>query len=229
MDFSVQEFRQHLEGKQVKGIVLDIDETLSATNIYWMSELSRLFGNPEGLSPEELAKKYHLAQNVPHWQTQQAALDWMQDMRECMRTGEDLPVIESAVTGVAALLEHGISIVGYMTVRPRKTTQSTIRWLKTHGFPVDIPVVAKPDDIHFTKGNTWKAQSLEALYPLVQGIVDDNPSVVRNLSASYEGHVFLYAHPDIPDDITVESRPKGVTPCETWPTVVEAVTKTPLS
>lgn len=49
------------------------------------------------------------------------------------------------------------------------------------------------------------------------GIVDDNPGLVDNLSASYPGSLFLY-------DIKQHDRNDiDIIPCLTWDDVVEAV------
>ncbi len=61
-----------------RGLALDIDETLSATNVAWFQRLVALFGNPEPeLSVAQLVRKYHLAQNNPAWQSDDAQ-QWMQ-------------------------------------------------------------------------------------------------------------------------------------------------------
>ena len=36
-----------LQAENKCGLALDIDETLSATNVYWFTKLQELFGNPE--------------------------------------------------------------------------------------------------------------------------------------------------------------------------------------
>ena len=43
---------------------------------------SDLFGNPEGLTPKEMADKYHLCQNVPYWQGRLEVEEWMQARRD---------------------------------------------------------------------------------------------------------------------------------------------------
>ena len=64
---SVASFLADVKCSGRHGLVLDIDETLSWTNFYWMQQLCQLFGNPENLQPQEIARKYHLCQNVPYW------------------------------------------------------------------------------------------------------------------------------------------------------------------
>jgi hypothetical protein len=77
-----------LDGRP-RGLALDIDETLSATNVAWFQRLVTLFGNPEPeLSVAQLVRKYHLAQNNPAWQSDDAQ-QWMQvTLRpKCVRLG----------------------------------------------------------------------------------------------------------------------------------------------
>ena len=90
---TVTEFKHHLVGKP-PGLVVDIDETLSATNVAWFERLVTLFGMPpEDLSIAELIQKYSLAQNVPHWNSQDAALEWMQAQRDSLEAQKGLPLI----------------------------------------------------------------------------------------------------------------------------------------
>jgi hypothetical protein len=119
------------------GIVLDIDETLSATNVKWFERCVELFGNPEEEGDDDLTTtttvpdliaKYHLAQNNPAWQSKEAAA-WMHAQRTAPEAQDDLPVIPGAVKGVKELGSM-IPIVGYLTVRPESVSDNTILWLK---------------------------------------------------------------------------------------------------
>jgi hypothetical protein len=75
---TVESLKVSLSEGGKRGIALDIDETLSATNTAWFQRLSVLFGNAEPeLSIAELVSKYHLAQNNPAWQGEEAQ-EWMQ-------------------------------------------------------------------------------------------------------------------------------------------------------
>ena len=68
-------------------------------------------------------------------------------------------------------------------------------------------------------GNKWKAKVLEYLYPEVLGIVDDNPNLVKNLSKSYKGTIFLYDHTE------TERKDIKVVPCRYWNQVLIEVKK----
>ena len=193
-------------------MVLDIDETLSATNLAWFERLITLHGMPpENLDVHGLISKYHLAQNVPHWQTD-AAQEWMKTQRESKTAQEGLPLIPGAVEGVRELSKI-IQIIGYLTVRPVGVTEPTIQWLSSHGFP-PAPVIAKPNTVPFEKGNEWKGEVLNDLFPHVLGIVDDNPKVALYSGQKYSGTIFLFGASTVPKEIHY------AIPCSTWKDVV---------
>lgn len=210
-EMMVAELKAALLKSGQRGIVLDIDETLSATNAAWFSRLAELFGNPEGLSIKALIEKYHLAQNVPCWQSEEA-LAWMQRQRDDPKAQEGLPLVPGSLEGVHQLAKI-VPIVGYCTVRPTSVNASTMAWLHERGFP-DVPVVAKPLEVPFADGNKWKAAALHELWPEVMGIVDDNPKVPSFAGKQYSGSILLYSHS--------ETQPAYdfAIPCRTWADVV---------
>ncbi|PIN75466.1 hypothetical protein COV17_03845 [Candidatus Woesearchaeota archaeon CG10_big_fil_rev_8_21_14_0_10_36_11] len=57
-----------------RGLALDIDDTLSDTNKFWFTNLQRLFGNPEKLTPQEMIQKYRYIQEVPYWQNSEVRM-----------------------------------------------------------------------------------------------------------------------------------------------------------
>lgn len=210
---SVEDLKAELVTSGQGGLLLDIDETLSATNVAWFQRLEQLFGNPEGAPIEVLIEKYKLAQNVPFWQSPEA-FAWMQEQRDSPKAQDGLPLIPGAVEGVSTLGKVA-PIVGYCTVRPSSVNPNTIAWLQENGFP-ERPVVAKPVAVPFADGNRWKASALHRLWPEVTGIVDDNPKVAMFAGKAYLGKIFLFSHsaclPDYDHAI----------PCNTWPEVVAA-------
>lgn len=206
-------FLAQLQSENRSGLVLDIDETLSWTNYYWIQQMQKLFGNPENLQPEEIAAKYHLCQNVPYWAEQEEALKWMSDMRTSCEAQEHLPLIKGALEGVK-ILQSICQVVGYLTVRPECVSASTKKWLHQNNFP-DLPVISKPDDVPFTEGNKWKASVLNKCHPHIQGIVDDNPSVARFCGQDYPGVVFLFSHGSFE-----HASWQHVIPCPNWTDVV---------
>lgn len=213
---TVSELKSHLQRSGVHGIALDIDETLSATNIAWFERLVALYGNPDGLPVPELIAKYHLAQNNPAWQSE-AAQSWMQTQRDAPEAQDGLPLIDGAVEGVAALAAL-LPIAAYLTVRPSNVSTNTIAWLTENGFPA-APVVSKPVDIAFTEGNQWKARSLHELWPHVTGIVDDNPKLHIFAGKDYPGKLYLFGRAH------TEPEYEWAVACATWPQVVEAIRK----
>lgn len=196
------------------GLALDIDETLSDTNIYWFTKLSELFGCPEGLSPREIAAKYRYSQRVPYWQTPEAHA-WMEEARHGNELQVDLPLIGNAKQMVERI--NGIlPIVAYVTARPESVREGTLRWLATHGFPT-APLIMKPLDIPTEEGVAWKANLLATRYPEIIGIVDDHPGLMDELPADYPGTIFLYNYTGpVREELQVIA-------CPTWEDVYTAV------
>jgi len=209
-----KQFKSALSSSSSYGLVLDIDETLAATNVAWFERCIELFGNPENLTTDELICKYHLAQNNPAWQSKEA-VDWMHAQRTSPNAQDDLPIIPNAVKGVEELCVL-TPVVGYLTVRPETVNSNTLRWLKENGFP-ELPIVAKPVDVPFEEGNRWKAKVLHELWPEVTGIVDDNPKVPMYAGRSYPGDIYLFGKTNTQDGY------EFAIPCETWGIVVETV------
>lgn len=194
-----------------EGIVLDIDETLSDTIGYLVAGLMERFGGPEGLSADEIIKKYRYTWNVPCWQAEEPS-SWV---RKCCYSNDEivqLLPIEGAVSFVSKIHEI-VPVVGYITARPECVMEGTKKWLAKHGFP-DAPVICRPKGVTGIEMNKWKAGVLKDLYPKVKGIIDDNFGIVEYLD-DYEGDVFFY---------NTESSEMG-TACVDWSTVYEEVKK----
>jgi hypothetical protein len=212
---TVDELKASLKTSARRGIALDIDETLAATNLAWFARCIELFGNPEGLTVPELIDKYHLAQYNPAWHGEEAQ-SWMHAQRSAPEAQDGLPLIPGALEGVKAVPPS--TWVAYLTVRPRAVNSNTIAWLQECGFP-DLPIVAKPDDVPFEDGNKWKADALHHLWPEVTGIVDDNPKVPQFAGKHYPGDIFLFGK-----DCT-EPKYEWAIPCKHWCNVVETITR----
>ena len=105
------------------GLALDIDETLSASNIFWFESLSRLFGNPENLFPLEIAEKYRYTDHVPYWQSDEA-IAWLDSARKSNEIHVNMPLIENAHNIVQKINEI-IPIVAYTTARPHAVIEGT--------------------------------------------------------------------------------------------------------
>merc|ERR1712048_1404680 len=115
-------------------------------------------------------------------------------------------------------LQKVVPVYGYLTIRPESVASATKEWLQQVGFP-DLPVISRPDHVHFTEGNKWKATMLHKLFPQVWGIVDDSPSVAKFISAEYPGLDFLFDHDVFEEDPSREN----VVACKTWVQVVKSV------
>lgn len=198
----------------VKGLALDVDETLSFTIGFMIEEFIRKLGNPENLTAKEIAKKYKHTNNIPYWQDDEAK-KILEEIIHSNETQKDLPLIENS-NKLVQEINKIIPIVAYITVRPISIINGTKFWLKKHGFP-EAPIIAKPTNISRKIGNKWKAKVLEYLYPQVMGIVDDNPNLIKYFGKKYKGVVYLY------DQTEAERKDINVIPCENWEAVAKKI------
>ncbi|QBD75361.1 hypothetical protein EPA93_04835 [Ktedonosporobacter rubrisoli] len=212
----IARLKSQLAQQSLQGLALDIDETLSYTNGYWIEQMQALFGNPEQLSIQETIEKYRYTHRVPYWQTAEST-QWMEEQRHSNAAQECLPLIENADLCVN-IIHRTLPIVLYATIRPEEVKRGTSTWLKKHGFP-EAEILARPAEVPYEEGNRWKAQAIAELFPQVVGIVDDNPEMLAYLPAEYQGTVFLY-------NSHSTSYPKGafrVLHCSDWPSVCQHV------
>jgi uncharacterized HAD superfamily protein len=209
-------FKKNLKEKNIQGLALDIDETLSWTVGYWMEQMLINFGNPENLTPHELVKKYRYSQNVPYWQTPEG-YKWIEEKRRDNSIQIDIPLIENANL-VVQEINKIIPIVAYVTARPVVIKEGTQQWLKKHKFP-DAPIIMAPDSIKIEGRSEWKARVMETLFPEVLGIIDDNPEFIDFLSKDYPGTIFLY------DNYEYNSLVGNIIPCPNWDEVYKEVKK----
>lgn len=208
--------KNKLKSLGVKGLALDIDETLSFTIGYMVKKLINNLGNPENLAIEDIVNKYRHTDNIPYWQGQKAE-KILENIRNSNKIQTDLPLIKNSESTVSKINKI-IPIIAYITVRPKKIIKGTKIWLQKNNFP-EATVIAKPDRVLRKEGNQWKAKVLEYLYPEVLGIVDDNPDLAKYLSKNYQGTVFLYKNTEILNkDIRVIS-------CKDWKTVLLNIEK----
>ncbi|MCA9067078.1 MAG: hypothetical protein KDA96_28650, partial [Planctomycetaceae bacterium] len=64
-DHRIIALKERLSTAGIRGLALDIDETLAWTVGHWAAELKRRFGGPEGMSVEEIVDKHKYTQHVP--------------------------------------------------------------------------------------------------------------------------------------------------------------------
>jgi hypothetical protein len=198
----------------IKGLALDIDETLSFTIGYMIEELIKKLGNPENLTAHQIARKYRHTDEIPYWQNADAR-EIMNKIICSNKIQKELPLIENS-NEIVQKINKIIPIVAYITVRPGTVLDGTRFWLKKHGFP-KTEVITKPNNIPRRKGNEWKAKVLEYLYPQVTGIVDDNPGLTTFFGKKYKGTIYLY------DNTETEREDINIVPCKDWKTVAKKI------
>lgn len=208
--------KRKLRLAKIKGLALDMDETLAFTIGYMVEELIKKFGNPENLTAKEIAKKYYHTDNIPYWQSEEAE-KILENIVSSDEIQKDLPLIENS-NKIVQKINKIVPIIAYITVRPTNTINGTRFWLKKHGFPEAI-IIAKPKNIERRDGNKWKAKVLEYLYPQVIGIVDDNPDLTKFFSKNYKGVIYLY------DNEVSPRKDIKVIPCKDWQTVAKKIQK----
>ncbi len=201
-----------------RGLALDIDDTLSKTNIAIIEGLQKTFGNPSGMDPMEILKSFSHHSEIPYWEAPEHKI-WKKELVNGNEFYEDLLLIENAnhfVNKINAI----IPISCYLTARPDNVADTTKIWLQKHGFP-DRPIIAKPQNIEFHSANAWKAKKLVEYASTIIGIVDDNSHLIAELPADYSGTIFLYdqhGHRAYDQKTTVK-----VIPCNNWESVYEQI------
>ncbi len=198
-----------------KGLMVDIDETLSWTVGFLVEQMQKKFGNPENLSVKEMIEKYRYTQNVPYWQSVEA-LQWVKEKLHSNELQEELPLIKDANIYLNKI-DEVIPVSAYITIRPEVILSGTQKWLDKHNFP-KVRIICRPANIDHKDGNKWKAEILEKSYPNIVGIIDDNVKLSEFLSKDYKGVIFLYDHSIIKSDL-------NVIPCRNWEKVYEEVKK----
>lgn len=205
--------KKRLKSLGIRGLALDIDETLSFTIGYMIEELIKKKGNPENLTAVEIAKKYKHTDKIPYWQDKESK-QILDNIIKTNETQKGFSLTENSNL-VVNKVNKIIPISAYITVRPKTIFEGTKFWLKKHDFP-KASIITKPKSILRQDGNKWKAKVLEYLYPEIQGIVDDNPGLIDCLGKKYKGIVFLYNNETKRKDIkTVE--------CQNWEDVLKKI------
>lgn len=213
----VQELKTELEEQNVRGIAVDIDETLSNTVKWWFSRMLEIFGNPENLDWLGVYEKYRHSSKVPYWQTEEAKI-WMEERRMDNAMQTELEVIENSLETVHEINEI-VPVVAYITARPEQVISGTKEWLELHGFP-EASIISRPNDVPIQVGNKWKANVMRELYPYVQGIIDDNVDFPLEFSDDYKGKVYIYNYESDPTNGTID-----VVACKNWKDVLGAIKK----
>ena len=211
------QLKHRLKSKKLKGLALDIDDTLARSGEAWILGVQKQFGNPENLTIEEVKKKYRYSYNAPYWSNQTVS-DWEKTTRHDNQWHLELPLIKNA-NHIVEKIHRLVPIVIYLTARPKSVLPGTKKWLKQYGFP-EAEIVYRPADVKLPLNLAWKAKVLEYLYPQVIGMVDDHPQLAKDLSKKYRGTLYLYDYHD--------QAPRGdinIIPCKNWNEVLERIGK----
>ena len=217
----VTKFKGKLKAQGLKGLALDIDETLSDTNTHWFEHMFK-FHMPKDKTKEDILKEYKFVENVPEWKSEKAS-KYIEEILHSNKFNESAPLIKGADKFVNEINKI-IPIVAYITARPETVLDGTKKWLKKHGFP-EAELIVRPNNISLEnfnlEKNRWKAGILKTLYPEVVGIVDDNVVLAHELEkVNYEGILYLYG---AENNEFVGKR--KVVVCSAWPDVLDAIQK----
>lgn len=221
MEEKVIKLKKELKRRGVRGLALDIDETLSYTNTHWFEYMINFY-QPETLTKEEIIAKYQFVEEVPDWQTEEAR-KYMEETLHSNDFNETIPLIENADKAVRDINKI-IPIVAYITARPATVIEGTLKWFEKHNFPkaelITRPSKISLEDFNANK-NRWKARVLEFLYPEVMGIVDDNKILANELEAiKYKGKLYLYG-----GEGKEFKNHDNLIVCPTWQDVLKAIVK----
>jgi hypothetical protein len=211
----IVQLKHRLQQKHLKGLGLDIDDTLAQSGGAWIESIQKMFGNPEKLTVEGVKEKYRYTFNAPYWQGKNVR-DWEKTIRHDNQWHRELPIIKNA-NHVVEKIHRIIPIVVYLTARPKTVLAGTRDWLNQHGFP-PAEIIYRPKDVKLPENLAWKAKVLEYLYPQVSGMVDDHPQLAKDLSKKYKGTLYLYDYHDQAPRSDI-----NIVPCKNWEEVLNAV------
>lgn len=207
--------KHRLKQKRLKGLALDIDDTLARSGDAWIQGVQAKFGNPENLTVEQIKQKYRYSYNAPYWNSP-AVRQWEEGVRYNEGWHLALPLIKNA-NHIVNQVHHLVPVVVYLTARPKALLSATRGWLVKHGFP-KAEIVYRPTSVRLPVSLAWKAEVLEYLYPQVSGMVDDHPQLAKDLSKNYRGVLYLYDYHD--------QAPRGdinIVPCKNWNEVLKKI------
>ncbi len=191
----------------MKGLIVDIDDTLSETTKFWISVFQEKFGNQEGLSVDDMYRKYHYVQNVPYWKGQDVD-SLIHKYINSNHFQMKLPMISNSNT-VLSQIALEVPIICYLTKRPETVRKGTETWLLKYNFP-KAPLLMKPKSIPDRDGNIWKAKFINTQMNKNVGIIDDDKNLVYLLERDKSTRYFLFG-------IENHNSPAiNVYPCVTW-------------
>ena len=211
----IVKLKQDIKKKGLKGLALDIDDTLAISGDYWIKGIQKEFGNPENLSVEEVKQKYRYSYFAPYWNSKKVRL-WEKSIRHSHDWHLQIPIINNA-NHIIEQIHQIIPIVAYLTARPKSVLKATQEWLTKHNFP-KAPIIYRPKNVKLPISLAWKAKVLEYMHPQILAMVDDHPQLSKDLPSNYKGTLFLY---DYHDQSPREDF--NVIACKNWPEVLTQI------
>jgi 5'(3')-deoxyribonucleotidase len=159
-------------------LVCDIDEVLADSWSAHLEHLNSYFGR--NFTPDEVAP-FGFVQNFPGWEDKEE----LQRITKILRQDPEFilshQVIEGALKGIWNLTKIG-QLLAYITTRPASTSQATLKWLETNGFP-KAPVVCLPDEYLLTLFEwEWKRRKIEEIRPDL--VIEDNIPLAEELTVA---------------------------------------------
>ena len=209
----IQALKANLKKNKIRGIALDIDDTLAVSGDYWIIGLQENFGNPENLSIDEIKEKYRYSYNAPYWNNP-AVRNWEKTTRYDHNWHLKLPLIKNA-NHIVEEINKIVPIAIYLTARPKSIMPATKEWLEKYNFP-KAPILYRPKDVKLPLSLAWKAKVLEYLYPQIVAMVDDHPQLAKDLSSKYPGTLYLYDYHDQAPRSDI-----NIVPCKSWQEILE--------
>ncbi len=195
-------------------LAVDIDDATADTVHHFARLLDERYGNPEGLTPDELVKKYRIIPAMGFWQTPKV-LEWLNAQAADNDAQFAVPPVAGAVEALQKLSGH-FEIL-YISSRPEIVREGTERWLARNAFPKGKLILRTQYDDK--NGNAWKAKIIEEKYPDSAGIIDDNPEIIPEFTRHYKGVVYLFGDAAVPNRVVEVS----VRRCRTWQEVLKTI------
>lgn len=191
-------------------LVLDIDNVLSRTTLFWIEELQKKFWNNEWLTAHEIKEKYFYAQRVPYEERKSdEALEIKQERLKSDEVQLSLKQIEWSQESIQKIIEHGTEISCYLSARPESVLESTTERLSKNWYP-SRSIFLRPKEVAHGDAGTRKAEFLYKHKEIIW-IVDDDPWLIKHLPSNYHGTVYLFETKEFenPNGIRVEQ-------CDDW-------------
>lgn len=177
-----------LEGEAF--LLSDIDDVGSNTGRHWTRRAIETFGEERILRGRTIEEVHHIYKYIE-------LAPWIQkDPEVCahLRTYPHDPEayhcgeIPGAVKFSRKIHEEVIPFAGYITARPRCVAEATRNQLRRLGFP-NVPALHRPSNMLWHDAHKWKKSVLDALYPKVVGIVEDQNEMDVHLFGESENNV----------------------------------------